>query len=91
MTTRQVAEGWVLINWLEDFDEDQTPWSPWRPQLDGPKGLSAEVCDDGQMVVEGWDDDASRVRVPLAAISALMSAHAEWLKQTAEARKEQTT
>lgn len=90
MTTRQVADGWVLIDWLKDCDEDQAPWSPWRPQLDGPKGLSAEVSDD-EMVIEGWDSDARGVRVPLAAITALMSAHADWLKHTAEARKESTT
>lgn len=91
MTTREVGEGWVLIDWLQDFDDGMKAYSPWRPQLDGPKGLIAEVDDNAQMVVEGWDDDCARVRVPLMAITALMSAHAERVKHTAEARKETAT
>lgn len=86
MTTRQVAEGWTLTEWLSDF-EGLSDYRPWHPTLEGPKDLSAEVDDEGLLVVEGWADYTSRVRVPLTAISALMSAHAEWLEKT---RKEPT-
>lgn len=69
MTTRQVAEGWTLTEWLSDF-EGLSGYRPWTPTLEGPKDLSAEVDDAGQMVVEGWDEYSRAVRIPLAAVTA---------------------
>lgn len=84
MTTRQVAEGWELA--------EVAGWRRLgRPALFGPDGLSANVDNDANLVLGGNVPNFSDACIPLTAITELMSAHADWLKHTAEARKETAT
>lgn len=73
---------WDLLVWGAEFGY---PLS--RPMLIGPGELRADVCDNGELCISGMSDQFA-VTVPLAAVQALMEAHAAWLKATGEAEAE---
>lgn len=79
VTENEVFTGWSLITC-------SLPGPIGRPSIDAdePSCLCAEIGDDGQLVVTGWDDFAGEINIPIVAISALMAAHAEWVKTQKE-------
>jgi len=74
MASKHVADGWRVDS---EFGH--------QPGLVAA-GVVCGVTHRGELMVDL--QDGSSVAIPLAAISALVSAHEEWLKRCAEARKE---
>jgi hypothetical protein len=68
MGKREVA-GWTL----HDYDRE------FRPMMEGPGELIAEVDDYGDLMVSGYEGRGT-LAVPMVAISALLTVHERWLK-----------
>lgn len=77
MTTRQLTDGWKIICNASG-----------HPQLMA-SGIVCVETSRGELYID--IQDGAGIRIPLTAITALMQAHADWLKHTAETRKETAT